>query len=136
MNNEMDIEQRLAQIEVEMDEIDDKIFNLKLSFSDMQLMTQAWDELDNERARLEEELGMWSVSKLETPPDSNPQARPATPIPEAPSGLIDYNGDGGVPVTEEEQERMNAFVDDRCVYCSGCVYCKDYGGAYDQAGEI
>jgi Fic family protein len=52
----MDIQQRLNDIEIEMREIDAKQASGKLSFSDIQLLDQAWNELDNERDQLEREL--------------------------------------------------------------------------------
>ena len=103
INSYQDLLEELASIERQ---LEDKT----LPHSDQELLTQAWDYINDQIDNFE----------TETPPSMD-EVRPPSP-----EWLI----------TEEEQERINAMEDLRsCDHCVGCSYCFE-GAGYDGADEF
>lgn len=128
---------RIREIQAELTYLEERLNELTLPHSDQQLLTEAWHTLQDELDDLEDILPWRVIGDLESPPGGSPPPRPPTPIPDEPLRLfIDYSNVSAITITEEEQNRMNSMVDDRCEGCAGCVYCVDYGGTYDQSDEV
>lgn len=131
-----------------------------LPHSDQQMLDQAWEDINDQLEELDD-LPQEPVTIAPPPPKSVtlqtgisrsgklPDGRwvEAPPLPSAapPADTAricncDSDGECGYceeeRLAEEEQERINAWVDDRegCERCHGCHYCQD--PRYDGSDEI
>lgn len=124
--------ERLAELRMDLLEIERQQNDYTLPHSDQQLLDQAWEDLTNQIEELEQSLLTWRdatqyleeeeedefVTIARAPPtDPNERWVPGPEVLQI-----------AVPPAVEEEE-------DDCRYCAGCYYCRDEPG-YDGADEI
>jgi hypothetical protein len=139
-------------LQAELNEIELQQQDTTLPHSDQQMLDQAWEEIQEKIEELEE---MLEPVRIAPPPPKMGDSRgilmltpdgrwvQAPPLPIRPVRVCNCDSDGECVyceeerLAEEEQERVNAWVDDRedCSRCAGCYYCMD-GPSYDGADEV
>lgn len=124
--------ERLAELRMDLLEIERQQNDVTLSHSDQQLLDQAWEDLTTQIEELEQSLLTWhdATQYLEDEEEDEfvtvaraPPTDPNEPWVPGPEVLQ-------IPIEEDEED----YQDD-CRYCSGCYYCRDEPG-YDGADEI